>query len=298
MKEIKSLDVNLLKALDALLKECNVTRAATRLGVTQPAMSGMLLRLREIFNDPLFVRAQRGMTPTKRAVELIQPVKKILMGIDLLLQPTVFDPATSERQFTIAATDYALRTIVFPFLSLLKQQAPHIKLLLIDVDEANMHQQLEMGEVDLALLTSAVEAPDIYKQHLFDEHYIGVMRSRHTLAKEACITLEQFCQQNHALVSYVGDPFWGVADTALQQLGLQRNVVLSVKSFLMLPEILQTDDFMAVAPSRLVHDIPELKTFKLPFSLSGFSKEAVWHATMHHDPAHQWLRELLFSSCA
>lgn len=115
MRDIKKMDLNLLKALDALLDERSVTRAAGRLGLTQPAMSGMLQRLRESFADPLFARAQRGMVPTQRALDLALPIKQMLCEIDALLQPPVFDPSTARLTFRIAATDYALRAIAVPF---------------------------------------------------------------------------------------------------------------------------------------------------------------------------------------
>ncbi|MBU5716576.1 LysR family transcriptional regulator, partial [Pseudomonas aeruginosa] len=117
MKDIKSMDLNLLKALDVLLDERNVTRAAARLGLTQPALSGMLARLRESFGDPLFARAQRGIVPTQRALDIGISVKQVLAEIDALLQPPSFDPATAQLTFSIAATDYALRAIAVPFLS-------------------------------------------------------------------------------------------------------------------------------------------------------------------------------------
>src|SRR5690606_10416775 len=121
MKDIQHLDLNLLKALDALLGHRNVTRAAAHLGVTQPAMSGMLTRLRDTFDDPLFVRARRGIEPTERAQALAVPLKQLLGQVGTLLQAPVFDPATATNYFTIASTDYALRAIALPFVARLKR---------------------------------------------------------------------------------------------------------------------------------------------------------------------------------
>jgi DNA-binding transcriptional LysR family regulator len=125
MTDIKTLDLNLLKALDALLDERSVTRAASRLGLTQPAVSGMLTRLRESFEDPLFVRTQRGIIPTLRALEMSEPVKRLLSDAEALLQPPAFDPATARMTLSVAATDYALRAIVVPFLCALRPRAPN-----------------------------------------------------------------------------------------------------------------------------------------------------------------------------
>ncbi len=299
MKDIKTLDLNLLKALDALLDECNVTRAATRLGVTQPAMSGMLTRLREKFGDPLFVRAQRGMVPTQRALELSAPLKQVMSEISALLQPQVFAPLSARLTFTIAATDYALRAIAVPFLSALKQQAPHIRVALLPIEDRHVQAQLERGDIDLALVTPENTPPDLHARDLFEEHYVCVLREGHpAMQGRRRLTVKQWCALDHALVSYTGGGFRGVSDEALQKLGKQRQVTLSVKSFLVLPEILRASDMVATLPSRLVADLPGLVVFEPPIEVPGFTKVAAWHERTHRDVAHRWLRGLLFETCA
>src|SRR5262245_52770636 len=134
MTDIRSLDLNLLKALDALLDECNVTRAAARLALTQPAVSGMLTRLRERFGDPLFVRSQRGIIPTPRALGLAGPVKRLIGDVEALLRPAAFDPATARMTVSLAATDYALKALVVPFLARLRERAPGVKVSVRPVD--------------------------------------------------------------------------------------------------------------------------------------------------------------------
>lgn len=299
LKDIKALDLNLLKALDVLLDECNVTRAAIRLGVTQPAMSGMLTRLRENFDDPLFVRAQRGIVPTQRALTLRAPLKQVISEIGALLQPAAFDPLLSRVTFTIAATDYALRAVALPFISALKQRAPHIKVALIPIDDKQVQQQLERGEIDLALLTPESTPPDLHAKKLFDEHYICVLREGHpAMQGRKQLTVSQLCELDHALVSYSGGGFRGVTDDVLAKLGKQRQVSLSVKSFIIVPEILRQSDMVAILPSRLVAGMEGLMVFSPPFDVPGFTKVAAWHERTHRDMAHRWLRELLFTQCA
>ena len=298
MRNLNTLDLNLLKALDALLDERNVTRAAARLGVSQPAMSGILTRLRDSFGDPLFVRAQRGILPTQRALDLCLPVKQALGQIDALLQPPVFDPASATLTFTISATDYALRAVALPFLALLKQQAPQLRVSLLPIDNSQIHSQLERGQIDLALLTPDHTPPDLHARELFRERYVCVMREGHPAASTPDLSLDTFCQLDHALVSYEGGHFCGVTDTALQQLGRQRRVSLSVKSFLILPEILRSSDMVATLPARLVSGLPGLVLREPPLPVPGFAKIAAWHARSHHDPAQRWLRELLFAASA
>lgn len=297
MRDIKSIDLNLLRALDALLDERNVTRAAARLGLTQPAMSGMLTRLRESFGDPLFARARRGIVPTQRALDLSMPVKQVLGEIDALLQPPVFDPASARLTFSIAATDYALRAIAVPFLSALKQQAPHIRVSLIPVESNQLQNQLERGQIDVALLTPESTPPDLHARELFKEYYVCVLREGHPAALGRKLSLKQFCELDHALVSYDGGGFHGVTDDALENLGKRRNVTLSVKSFLILPDILRASDMVAILPSRLVDGMPGVAVFPPPLAVPGFVKTAAWHERTHHDPAQRWLRELLFRSC-
>ncbi|WP_322028087.1 LysR family transcriptional regulator [Burkholderia sp. BCC1977] len=299
MKDIKALDLNLLKALDALLDECNVTRAATRLGVTQPAMSGMLVRLRENFADPLFVRAHRGIVPTQRALELGVPLKQIISEISALLQPPIFNPSIAQLTFTIAATDYALRAVAIPFLSALKQQAPHVQVALVPVDDKRVHTQLERGDIDLALITPESSPPDLHARNLFEEHYVCVLRDGHpAIQGRKRLTVNQFCTLDHALVSYAGSGFRGVTDEALAKLGKRRQVTLSAKSFLIIPEILSASDMVAILPSRLVAGIEGLVVFEPPIEVPGFTKVAAWHERTHRDTAHRWLRELLFEKCA
>jgi DNA-binding transcriptional LysR family regulator len=299
MKDLTALDLNLLRALDALLDECNVTRAAARLGVTQPAMSGMLARLRETFGDPLFVRAQRGMVPTRRATELAQPLKQILHGVSGLLEPSVFDPSTARNTFTVAATDYALRAIAVPFLSALKQEAPHIRVSLIPVAQEQLQAGLERGEIDLALVTPEFAALDLHAKRLFEEHYVCVLREHHPAVQDKrTLTLDEFCTLDHALVSYTGGGFSGVTDEALARLGKHRNVTLSVKSFLVVPDILRASDMVAILPSRLVSAISGLVVVAPPVDIPGFTKIAVWHERSHFDVAQRWLRDLLFKTCS
>lgn len=298
MRDIRTLDFNLLKALDALLDERNVTRAAERLAITQPAMSGVLTRLRESFDDPLFVRAQRGVVPTQRALELAKPVKQVLSEIETLLQPPAFDPLTAEQTFFIAATDYALRAITVPFLTALKRRAPNIRVAMLPIEDARVQAQLERGEIDLALMTPECTSADLHVRRLFDESYVCVLRQGHPAISSNRLSLDQFCALDHALVSCSGGAFRGVTDDALARFGRERRVVLSVTSFLILPEILRGGDLVAVAPRRLVLGMEGLAWFEPPIEIPGFTKIAVWHERRHLDPAHRWLRELLFETCS
>ncbi len=289
--DLRQLDLNLLKTFAVLMEEQNVSRAAERLAVTQPAVSGMLTRLRDSFNDPLFVRAQHGVIPTKRAEELAQPIKHILRELEQLIQPPEFDPATSALTITLAGTDYSLSTIIVPLLARLQHRAPYIRIATHFIQDDKIPQQMEQGSIDIAFMTPETAPADLRGKTLFEETYVCALSKNHPLAQQSAITLEQFCHAEHAIVSYLGGAFSGVTDTVLAQLGKQRRVTTSVPSFLILLDILRSSELLAVVPSRLVADAHGLTTLALPFSVPGFSKYMVWHERTHTHPAYQWLRE-------
>lgn len=293
--DIRTLDLNLLKTLDALLDERSVTRAAERLSLTQPAVSGMLTRLRECFDDPLFTRSQRGIIPTLRALELAQPVKAILAEVSELLQPKAFDPATAEITLNIAATDYALRAVIVPFMAALQLQAPAIRVAVLPVNNEQLNAQFERGDIDIALVTPDSAPPGLHARSLYHEDYVCLMREQHPLARADALTLDAFCAQDHALVSYTGGNFRGVTDEALDALGRSRRVTLSVCSFLVLPEILRVSNLISVVPRRLAMNLPGLKVLQPPLDIKGFTKTVVWHDRSHRDTGQRWLRELLFA---
>jgi DNA-binding transcriptional LysR family regulator len=293
--DIRSFDFNLLKALDALLDERSVTAAADRLSLTQPAVSGILIRLREHFDDPLFVRAQRGMVPTSRALALAGPVKQLLAEVESMLRPQGFEPATARLTLTIAATDYALRAVMVPFLSALRQQAPGIRVSVVPVDDS-LPVQLERGDVDLALITPDTSASGLHTQFLFEERYVCVLRAGHPAAR-AALTLDQFCALDHALVSYSGSPFAGATDKALATMGRERRVTLSVTSFLVLQDFLRVSDLIAVVPEKLAKVTDGLAVLEAPLAIPGFTKIAAWHDRTQRDPGRHWVRSLLFATC-
>lgn len=273
-----------------------MTRAAERLGLTQPAVSGMLTRLRESFDDPLFVRTQRGIVPTVRATELAGPLKQILADVEVLLQPPAFDPATATFTLSLAATDYVLQAVVVPFLAKLRRRAPGIRVAVRPVEDDRVQAQFERGDLDLALVTPETALPELHARRLFDETYVCALRADHPDAAGGSITLDRFCALDHALVSYAGERFRGATDDALAKIGRERRVMLTVTSFLVLAEVLRTTDLIAVAPKRLVCGAAGLATREPPVDIPGFTKLAVWHARTHRDPGHRWARALLFET--
>ena len=161
-----------------------------------------------------------------------------------------------------------------------------------------MQNQLEQRQIDFALVTPDFQAPDIHAKNLYDERYICAVRHDHPIAKQSQLTLEQFCRLEQALISYHGGSFSGVTDQALQAMGLQRNVSLSVQNFIVLPELLAQSDLLAVVPERLIANLPNLKRFEPPLEIQGFTKTLIWHERTHKDPAYRWVRKLIEKACA
>lgn len=293
----RNVDLNLLKAFDALIDERSVTRAAARLALTQPAVSGILNRLRDSFGDPLFVRTQRGIAPTPRALELMGPIKRVLADIEGILTPAAFDPAVADFTLSLAATDYALRAVVVPFIAALRPLAPGIRVAVRQIDEAGLLEQMERGELDLALLTPQTAPAGLHSRNLFDERYVCVLREGHPLAGGDGLSLEQFCALDHAMVSLRGGGFSGATDEALARLGRSRRVRVSVPSFVMLLDIVRASDLLALVPRRLLQDAGGLHQIEPPLEVAGFTKILTWHARTHEDPGQRWVRALLLQSC-
>ncbi|GLK50440.1 transcriptional regulator [Brevundimonas intermedia] len=292
MTDIKTVDLNLLKALHALLETRSVTRAAERLGLTQPAVSGMLTRLRETFGDPLFVRTQRGVLPTPRAEALAAPLRETLFGIEAMLTPKEFRPAEAALTVRIAATDYAQKAVLVPFVAALRSAAPQVRTSVRPVDLASLGPQMESGDLDMALVTPDMALDTMRSRTLFEEHYVCVMRRGHPAAG-APLDLETFCSLDHALMSHDGSQFRGATDKALAAVGRSRRVAAVVPSFLVLIDLVRHSDLTAMVPSRLVADATDLVIQPPPLTVSGFTKILTWHERLQSDPAQQWLRDTL-----
>ena len=290
MADIRNLDLNLLRALDALLDTRSVTLAAQRLALTQPTVSGMLARLREAFDDPLFIRVQRGILPTPRAEALTEPLKAALREIEALLEPTAFDPALAERTISIAATDYAQRVVLLPLIAKLRVEAPGIRVAIRPVEQQRLLPLMEQGQLDMALITPEMASDQLRARRLFDEEYVCVLRKGHPAAAVP-LDLDAFCALDHAIMSHDGTQFRGATDLALETLGRRRRVVIAAPSFIFLVDLIKGSDICALVPARLVREIEGLTQLPPPLSVPGFTKVLVWHERSHHDAASIWVRQ-------
>jgi len=294
MANIKRIDLNLLVVLDALLDEHNVTRAAARLGYTQPTVSGMLGRLRDLFGDPLFVRGQRGLLPTPRALALTAPLKQLLADSKRLVASGEFDPVNAELTFTISSNDYMQHALLVPFVKMLRTDAPLIRLAVTPPLIEGLGDALARGQIDLAITIPEFAMSDLPSRLLYREHYVVVVRAQHALARRGAMTVKRFCEYDHVIVSPTGGSFEGPTDQALLRRRLQRTVRYSVPSFLLSLELLLTDDLVALVPSRLLReDRKRLVVLEPPIEVPGFDVIAVWHPRVDKDIAQRWMRRRL-----
>lgn len=291
------LDLNLLVTLEALLTEQNVTKAAARLHLSQPAVSAQLSRLRDVFSDPLLIPAQRGMTPTAKAMELLAPLRLALDHVRATVNsPGDFVPATSGLTVTIACTDYLQSAVVKGLIVALKRLAPGMRVAMRNLDISQLEAQMARGDVDLALMTPQAAPPLLRTRHLFDERYVLIGRRGHPRLK-APLTVEQFSCLEHVIVSLHGGDFVTPVDDALAALGHRRKVVLSAASFLFVPEIVAQSDLVALVPERLVQGRADpLQVMPCPFPVEGFAVGMVWHERSHAHGGHRWVRELVVAS--
>ena len=285
-------DLNLLVALDALLRERSVTRAARRLGLTQPALSGALARLRGQFGDPLFVRTRHGVVPTPRAEALADPLARWLAEARELVAPASFEPAQSERTFSVSANDYLQHALLVPFARALERQAPRAALALWPQPE-DLAAQLQRGGLELAVTIPEWAPPDLPSRALYQERYVGIVRSGHPWTKRRP-SLDAFCDARHVLVSPAGGGLRGPTDDALAALGRRRRIALTLSSFLLVPGVVASRALAAVVPERLLAGRrAAVGVFALPVELPPIRAIAVWHPRWHRDPAHAWARQLL-----
>jgi DNA-binding transcriptional LysR family regulator len=292
---IYDVDLNLLFALDALLVERSVTRAARRVGVTQPSMSHSLARLRTLLDDPILVRTAKGLVASPRAEALEQPIRRALADIgDALRRGPEFDPATARRTFTIATGDYGELVILPPLLARLARDAPGIDLRVHAVPE-DYSQQLEDLTFDLIVAPQANPlGAGLVRQKLFEERFVCVMRKGHpALRKE--LDLQTFVGLPHALVAPRGRA-GSFVDDALAAKGLSRRVALMIPHFLVAPLVIASSDLVITLAARVANTFAEMVPLVIrrpPLMLPGFTTYQVWHERRRNDPAHAWLRKTL-----
>lgn len=293
---LAGLDLNLLLVFDAVMTERNATRAGDKIGMSQPAISNALNRLRHVLKDELFLRGADGMRPTARALELAMPVRRALNEIEQALDPAVFAPATARRTFTIAATDYATLTLMPYLAGYLKDEAPGVNIHMVPI-EGRLYEKLDAREADYGM-TALGEVPARFGRiNIGSDSFVCMMRRDHPLANHTSLPLEDYAAARHLLVTPRGDAR-GFVDDELGRHGLSRQLAMTINGFGSVPMIVASSDLIATIPSRMAEKCTEFFDLHLvpspiapPAGITG--EVLIWHKRLSEHPAHSWFRNLV-----
>ncbi len=295
---IKSLDVHLLRCFEALVKERNVSRAAERLGLSQPAMSHSLARLRRVLNDPLFVRAQKEMIPTRRALDLQEPVQRLLVDVNRILAlPSAFDPRTAQTTFMLTSTEYVEYVLAPALMSRLRQEAPGVAVEFRIPVRERMLEWMEQGEVDFRVSAGPLnEIPRaLHSTTLFRDRLVCIAKKGHPSIKGS-LTREQFFGLPHVR------PRLGYGQTGLRidkmvaSHGRKLRVALLAQNFLTVSHAVARSDLIAAVPERVAQIMAQhlsLQVLDPPLDLPGMRIGVYWHERTHRQPSHRWFRQTL-----
>lgn len=295
---LSAIDLNLLVVFDALMQERSVTRAGKRVGLTQPAVSNALNRLRHLVKDDLFLRGPKGMRPTPRALELAGPVRQALAQVEQALEPAAFNPAIATNTFRLAMADYAASLILPPLAHRLEREAPGVDIRTRHNDNIGAPALLDRNEIDFAVGYHTDWPERFDGKVLFTETYVCVMRRGHPLARER-ITLDEFANARHLLISLTGDPV-GFVDRLLARRGLKRRIAMTANQFLVAPVIIQHSDMimtLAVRTAERFAEVNDLHIVPVPLERDPIDLTLLWHKELSRHPAHEWLRNMLIEIC-
>ena len=307
----RTLDLNLLRIFDEVMAERSLTRAARNLNLTQPAVSNALRRLRETLGDELVQRSGQGMAPTTRALASWPTVREALAQLEQSLAPSEFIAAQAKTSFVLAMADATAAELMPGLVDMLETDAPGVTLRVVPLTTRDPRGLLDQEKCDLAVgffpsvladLTahSQSEQPlPFAHQRLYDGQYVCVMRKDHPLARQA-LSLEDFCQARHMLVSFSGRPY-GFIDEALAALGRRRHIVLTVNQFFTAGRVVARSNLLTVLPRHFISVTgiaDQLALQPLPFEVPSVHVDALWHRRSQLRASHQWLRRAVQSAAA
>lgn len=302
-----TLDLNLLRVFDAVMTEQNLTRAASRLAMTQPAVSNAVKRLRDALGDELLIRTAHGVKPTARAESLWPAVRRALADLEEAVAPRSFELAKATATFRMAMADATAGLLLPPLVRLIENEAPGIDIRMVPLTTREPRPMLLRGDIDLAIgffpgvvaqLQGATETP-VRHERLYAGEYVCVMRKEHPLADKE-LTTDLYCDANHLLVSFSGRAR-GLVDDALVTLNRERRILLTVNQFFTAGKVVAASDLLMVIPHHLIEATGmsnQLIQKPLPFKLPDVHIDMLWHERDARSPGHRWLREQLRNSGA
>lgn len=302
---LKNIDLNLLVYLDALLSSRNVTHAAETLGISQPAMSNGLRRLRELFADPLLVRTKDGMSPTERAQELQPLVRNIVTAVESAVEPDKgFDPAIADRVFRLCVSDYSECTLMPPLLKRMQTIAPNVTLDILTPSDVS-YKDVEGGNVDL-VINRFDDLPQSFHHKTIWRDGFACMISQQNPIRHS-FNLQSYLKANHVWVSKTGMGIGvgvepdavqqlGWVDDALARLGEKRRIRLYTRHYQAAMQLAEMQDLVVTLPSKsaqLQKGNAKVIILPPPFEIPEIELKMAWSSLQHHNPANQWLRGLI-----
>lgn len=296
-RNLRTVDLNLLVVFDALIAERNVTRAAERNGLSQPAVSKALNRLRYLFDDPLFVRRDRSMQPTARALELAGPIHGALADISrTLTQPAAFEPATVKATIKVSTIDIYHTRLLPLLVKHLRQRAPDVDLQMRATDCAQLHEQLAAGEVDIAFAPLGTKTAELCAEPLWNDRLVSLVGNdnplREPMTIEAYAAAAHLVDAGHVQVSAAGVGT-SIVDAILSARGLRRRIALVLPNSAGIPFVIAATDLIATLPSRIVKGLLPMSNVRVltpPLSNVEVSPHMFWHRRTDADPLQVWLR--------
>ena len=290
---MNSNNLRLLAIFDAVASAGSVSGAAEILGLSQPAISHALNRLRDLTGDKLFVRSRHGMQPTRRAKEMLIGVSQVIANAQALISLETFDPNSSNRQFRIGASDYSAVTVMPSLIALVQKKAPVVKLDFVQIGKQSLADLCE-GKLDICLWGTKPPMGHFHSTHLFRESFLAVISKRHPIAKNRTgtrMSLKDYLAWPHVKVS-MDDPGPNTIELTLQQLKLERLVVASSQGFLTNLQCVRSSNLISTIPRRLCQKdlMHGLVAFELPFKSPSYEYSLIWHDRANSDPGVRWLR--------
>lgn len=294
------MDLNLLVTFDALYRERNVTRAGKRLGLSQPATSAALGRLRAMFDDELFVRTPRGLEPTAKCEELAAPVAKALADLKAAIEPHEFDPATTTATFRIGAVDAVIAVLMRPVAARVMREAPNARLLVRPCTPNDVVALLDGKEVDVGLAPLSPVPAHVGAKELFAIRLVVAMRPQHPLAKKKTLSIDDLLAFPHVVVSFSGSARTPI-DVSLESSGKTRHVAVTLGSFLAVPHVLAESDALAMVPApfgrRLAKDgVLVCKDVPAAVPQPDVKMKVLWPASADRSAPSRWLRDVVVES--
>ncbi len=290
---IALVDLNLLVVFDAVMREKNVTRASKRIGMTQPAVSNALNRLRHLAKDDLFVRTSEGVVPTARAISLGPPIRQAISLVDNAFDPTSFEPKKSSDTFNIAISNYTA-SIIFPKLAeILEQKAPNINIRSKQLGDVDLLKELEAANIDFIIAgQQLIEGKKFMSASLYEEDFVCVVGKNHPLSNKNKLTIKEFAGAKHLMVTTTRKAL-GFIDYLLDLKGLKRRVAMTVNQFLVAPSIIRKSNMILTCSKRVAErfKLEKVKILPIPLITETLKLKIIWHKRADSNPGNKWIRE-------